>query len=350
MLLNTTLFPIKQADDDAEMDFLESETREADDESGFHDLNATYVWNPESLNVTADDLVALEQQLSSKGSGRNPTTLVSTKTSSNTQNRRLQNSTFSSTPSNTATNNADTLVAAASTSSAAVAVGACTGDASSTIADAAVRASVSGAVIEEMVSIPTSHPPPPTPATATTSTTITVVSSLLGKRNRDRSGFGRSAAFIDCLDVIERQLEMQPAEVNLFDEGFIEFYKMYRDMVIQFEEMGTSDPPDAVNLQRDASSPFNVSTTEVSSTGTTSHLHESLMKKRSALELEHKRLLQRSEMLFAAIAGIDEVLEVRSSSAYAQEGHMRNLLREMLLTEGLGFMSGYVKFRRELRK
>jgi hypothetical protein len=55
-------------------------------------------------------------------------------------------------------------------------------------------------------------------------------------------------------------------------------------------------------------------------------------------------------MLFAAIAGIDEVLEVRSSSAYAQEGHMRNLLREMLLTEGLGFMSGYVKIRRELRK
>jgi len=346
MLLNTTLFPIKEADDDAEMDFLESETREADDESGFHDLNATYVWNPESFNVTAGEL---SLGLSSTCSGRNPT-LVSTKTSSNTQNRRLQNSTFSSTPSNTATNNANTLVAAASTS-AAVAVGACTGDASSTIADAAVRASVSGAVIEEMVSIPTSHPPPPTPATATTSTTITVVSSLLGKRNRDRSGFGRSAAFIDCLDVIERQLEMQPAEVNLFDERFIEFYKMYRDMVIQFEEMGTSDPPDAVNMaQRDASSPFNVSTTEVSSTGTTSHLHESLMKKRSALELEHKRLMEKSEMVFAAIAGIDEVLEVRRSSAYAQEGRMRNLLRQMLLTQCLSFMSGYVKIRRDLRK
>jgi hypothetical protein len=327
------------------MEFLESETREADDESGFQELNATYVWNSESFNVTADDLVALEQQLSSKGSGRN---VVPTTTYTNTEkNRRQKNSTsISATPA--ATNNAN------NTAAAAVAV-------ADTIIDAvAVRPSaVSGAVMDSLPPLPpsTSSSSANDQSRTQASTTITVVSSLLGKRNRDRSGVGRSVAFIDCLGVIERELQMQPAEVTLFDEGFIEFYKLYQDMVVRFEEMGTSDPPNAMNMaQRDAASassaspPTTVSTTEVTTTSTTSHLHESLMKKRSALELEHKRLLQRSEMLFAAIAGIDEVLEVRSSSAYAQEGHMRNLLREMLLTEGLGFMSGYVKIRRELRK
>jgi hypothetical protein len=245
------------------MEFLESETREADDESGFQELNATYVWNSESFNVTADDLVALEQQLSSKRSGRN---VVPTTTYTNTEKNRRQKNSTSSSATPAATDNAN------NTAAAAVAV-------ADTIIDAvAVRPSaVSGAVMDSLPPLPpsTSSSSSNDQSRTQASTTITVVSSLLGKRNRDRSGVGRSVAFIDCLGVIERELQMQPAEVTLFDEGFIEFYKLYQDMVVRFEEMGTSDPPNAMNMaQRDAASaspPTTVSTTEVTNTSTTSH-------------------------------------------------------------------------------
>ena len=92
------------------------------------------------------------------------------------------------------------------------------------------------------------------------------------------------------------------------------------------------------------------STSAVSTTITTSHLHESLIAQRSALEREHGRLVRKSEMMFAAIAGIDAVLDVRNSPVYDHESRMRGLLREMLLTECQSYMSEYVRIRRELRR
>ena len=223
--------------------------------------------------------------------------------------------------------------------------------------DAAVRAAVCTADADEgsgsaVVALEGMDP---------TAATITVVSSLLGRRNPDRTGVGRSSAFIGCLDAIENQLQMQQSEVKIFDEGFMEFYKLYQDLVIRFEGLATSDPvnnsastratnTETTDVSSSTSATVSTTTTTKTTSITTSHLHESLMAQRSALEREHVRLLRKSEMVFAAIAGIDGVLGVRDSSVYDHESRMRDLLREMLLTECLSFMSEYVRIRRALRR
>jgi hypothetical protein len=155
---------------------------------------------------------------------------------------------------------------------------------------------------------------------------------------------GCPPSFMAFLPEVERQLQMQPDEAAIFDHGFIKFYKIYREYAAQLDQLGTKEKP-----APGCNHPVNAESTSALAVTTTSLTHESLVMERAALVSELERLSTRSEMVTGSIAGIDALLQLRSSTGNELEDRLRKVLRELLLTMCPSFMSEYVRIRRQLR-